>query len=193
MANYTDERINETLVKERLLTEAASAYLASPSKAYETEIMSHAYSIIQTAIRKRIPLDDAIDVIQSSAEKVLDSLRKGKLKYPESVGGWIYTIANNAVVDYCRRSTRRTLQLNDPYLFDEGNPEQEYELRLELEAVQGAIQELPPNQQRAMILHYINDMDLDQVAEALGTNKGNVRVILHRARSRIKKRVLEAA
>ena len=54
-----------------------------------------------------------------------------------------------------------------------------------------AIAALPGAQQRAYRLHEVEGMALDNIAEGMATSNGNVRVLLHRARSALR-RVLNA-
>jgi RNA polymerase sigma-70 factor (sigma-E family) len=48
-----------------------------------------------------------------------------------------------------------------------------------------AILSLPPNQRAAIVLHYLEDLPVAQVAEAMGVATSTAKVHLHRARKRL--------
>jgi len=52
-----------------------------------------------------------------------------------------------------------------------------------------AIEALPPSQRAVMILRDIEDVELDEIARMLGLAGGHVRVLLHRARARVRARL----
>jgi RNA polymerase sigma-70 factor (ECF subfamily) len=49
-----------------------------------------------------------------------------------------------------------------------------------------AMAELPPRQRDVLALRDVHDFDTDEVAELLGLSEGNVRVLLHRARVKLR-------
>jgi len=53
--------------------------------------------------------------------------------------------------------------------------------------VRAEIDRLPPNQRQVIILRDIEDWDSAEVCEALGLSEANQRVLLHRARTRVRK------
>lgn len=51
--------------------------------------------------------------------------------------------------------------------------------------LQRAIAELPDGQRRAVVLHHLADLSVDDVAEVLGVSAGTVKAQLHRGRARL--------
>lgn len=65
-----------------------------------------------------------------------------------------------------------------------------------LELVRDAISQLPPRQQEVILLRDVEGWEPEEVSDALGLTAGNQRVLLHRARSKVRNRLedyLEAA
>jgi RNA polymerase sigma-70 factor (ECF subfamily) len=65
-------------------------------------------------------------------------------------------------------------------------PEQSLFGRETLEHVVAAVRELPPAQQQVITLRDISGFSAEEVCEALDITDGNQRVLLHRARSRVR-------
>ncbi len=55
-----------------------------------------------------------------------------------------------------------------------------------LEQVKAAIATLPPRQQEVILLRDVEGWDAEEVRDALGLSDGNQRVLLHRARSKVR-------
>src|SRR3954447_11509243 len=65
-------------------------------------------------------------------------------------------------------------------------PEERLLARETLEKVHEAIGKLPPRQQEVIVLRDVEGWDPDEVAAALELSDGNQRVLLHRARSKVR-------
>ena len=57
----------------------------------------------------------------------------------------------------------------------------------ELNGLMEALRELAPNQRAAIVLRYVVDLDIAEIAQRMGIAQPTVRVHLHRARNRLKK------
>ena len=65
-------------------------------------------------------------------------------------------------------------------------PEERVLGRETLECVRAAIAELPPRQAQVLALRDVEGWDADEVCAALGLTDGNQRILLHRARGRVR-------
>jgi RNA polymerase sigma-70 factor (ECF subfamily) len=105
---------------------------------------------------------------------------------------WLLTIANNLVVDHYRRNPRGRLfdlVVTAEDLIDESA---DLDRQLDQARVFHALRQLRPDQQRIITMRLIEDLDYPEIALAIGKTEGNVRVILHRSLSALRK-LLEAA
>jgi bifunctional DNase/RNase len=59
-----------------------------------------------------------------------------------------------------------------------------------LEDVREAVRLLPPTQREAVLLHYVDGLSCSEIAAALGSTPGAVRVRLHRARAELRSRLV---
>ncbi len=96
---------------------------------------------------------------------------------------WLYRIAHNIVVDYFR--TRRDVaSLEDmPYLEENGHLtlEELSQQHMTADTLRRAIARLTHDQQRVIVLRFLEGYSTDQVAQILGKQPGAVRTLQHRA------------
>jgi RNA polymerase sigma-70 factor (ECF subfamily) len=65
-------------------------------------------------------------------------------------------------------------------------PEEHLTGRETLATLQGAIESLPPMQRQVIVLRDVEGWESEEVCELLGLSEGNQRVLLHRARSKVR-------
>jgi RNA polymerase sigma-70 factor, ECF subfamily len=87
---------------------------------------------------------------------------------------WIYRVAFRVAADELRREGRSAAVVDEPV----APPE--------LSGLVDALRELSPNQRAAVVLRYVEDLDVHEVAQRMGVTASTVRVHLHRARGRLR-------
>jgi RNA polymerase sigma-70 factor (ECF subfamily) len=70
--------------------------------------------------------------------------------------------------------------------FPDSWPEERLLARETLDCLQDAIRVLPARQQEVIVLRDVEGWSSEEVCEALDISEGNQRVLLHRARSRVR-------
>ena len=150
----------------------------------------------------------AEDLTAGTFEKALTALRGGSLRN-ESFGGWLYRVAGNALVDHVRRD-RRTVPLASPSATaDEAGDEAPaaelgderalapFIAALERDALARALTEVPEVHRRVVVLRYVDGLEGDELAAALGCSRPTAAVKLHRAlralRDRLEREATDAA
>ncbi len=78
-----------------------------------------------------------------------------------------------------------------PQLWQELDPEREYGGRQLLEHVQAAIERLPENQKAVIVLRDLEQRTPEETCEILGITEANHRVLLHRARVKVRNTIDE--
>jgi RNA polymerase sigma-70 factor (ECF subfamily) len=97
---------------------------------------------------------------------------------------WPFRIARNVVADRQRARYRRPEeQLDAAAAIADGaaDPATEVARRDEASAAWRAIERLPGDRRRAIILRFVDEMSTSEIAGVLGRSEGAVRVLIHRA------------
>ena len=106
---------------------------------------------------------------------------------------WLYTIALNMARDRLRRPARETAALDEiaPPVIDAPTPEEAHATRQQAERVRQALARLPDHYREVLVLRYLQDLDVAEIAQVTDSPEGSVKVRLMRGRHRLQK-VLEA-
>jgi RNA polymerase sigma-70 factor, ECF subfamily len=108
--------------------------------------------------------------------------------------GWLFTIARHRLIDARRRAARhRTAPV--AWLPDRpghDDPAADVLVDLSTRASLRLVSELPPEQAAAVRLRVMAGLDTDQVAEIMGKQPGNVRVLSHRGLRNLARRLAPA-
>jgi RNA polymerase sigma-70 factor (ECF subfamily) len=106
---------------------------------------------------------------------------------------WIFTIAHNRLFDDRRRRGRRPVEPAPTETLAEvgpaGDSEEEALEALEAERVRGLIGRLAPDQQNVLLLRFLGDLTVEQVARALGKRPGAVKALQRRGLAAIEKQL----
>lgn len=137
------------------------------------------------ARRLLVSHDDAQDAVQETFIKVYRSFHS--LKEAKALRSWIYRIATNEALRFIERN--KTPRLLTESIDDSATDiaATDYTDYTDLEAVklQKAILSLPPKQQATFNMRYYDEMEYQQIAEAMETTVSTVKVNYHLAKEKI--------
>lgn len=130
-------------------------------------------------------LQDAEDILQEVFLQAVKHLNA--LEPIDNLIGWLYTAARNRIVDWYRRhkSGERFEDELTEELFGEADPNQldEADQEVLMEQIYTAIEELPEEQRRIIILQSLHEMTFQEIAEMEGVS---INTLLARKRYAIK-------
>ena len=110
----------------------------------------------------------------------------------KSFSGLLYKIARNSIIDLYRSKSARTETIFLSSLpegmepGDDGKNERELNAGLEAEDLIKAIKKLKLEYQEVLTLRYVDELQIDEIAEITGKGSIAVRVTLHRALKKLK-------
>ena len=90
-------------------------------------------------------------------------------------GAWVRRVLVNLLIDEGRRTNRPRAHLRAVDQHEDTRPSESPLL--------AAIRTLPARQRTAVVLHYLDDLSIDDVAHVMGIATGTVKATLHQARS----------
>ncbi|MFC2000923.1 RNA polymerase sigma factor [Chloroflexota bacterium] len=95
---------------------------------------------------------------------------------------WLMRISHNLVIDFYR-SKKDTTYLDSEVVsaYSDSSPERLAEEHFDQQQLRKVILQLPEEQQRVIIMSFIEGFTYAEIASSLGKREGNIRVIVHRA------------
>lgn len=156
------------------------AALAGILQAYRRKVFGLAYSFV----RNRETAEDVAQEVFIRVWRALPSF-DGRA----SLSTWIYTIARNASLS-ALRDRRHGQPLEEPEATTalETPPQAQadtVERSAERAALQRLVDQLPDRQRQVVLLYYLQEQSLEEVATMLAMPVGTVKTLLHRARQRL--------
>lgn len=146
------------------------------------------YRFIAVKVGTREEAEDlAHEVFMSAWQKLPNFKLQG---FP--FGSWLYKIARNRVIDHYR-TKKPNVSLDDDVtlaesLFNLGEgAEAEFDLNQSLSQIKIAMLELNEEQREVITMRFVEDLSPQEIAEILDKREGTVRIIQHRAITKLKK------
>jgi RNA polymerase sigma-70 factor (ECF subfamily) len=105
---------------------------------------------------------------------------------------WLFTIAHRRSVDEIRRTVRRdglSVRAADVAVATTAGADVEYERNGALDRAIALVATLPDDMAEAVMLRVVNELPVADVASVMGTTDGNVRVLVHRGLSRLRRKI----
>ena len=124
--------------------------------------------------------DEAKDLMQDSMVKVYEKI--GTVRETERLKSWIYTLTMNTCVQYCRSHAKVVLTDDlESHLVNDNT-----DLPYSIEDIVEAMGCLTPSQRLAFNLCDVEEGEYNEVAQQMRCSETNVRVLLSRARARLR-------
>ncbi len=125
----------------------------------------------------------ALDIVQ---ETFINAVRHiGGLREDGRFGGWLFGIAHQKCVQRWRKAARAEIAMEElgaqPAEFDAG-PDDLLIRQEDEEKFMRLLNELPPHQRSVLLLRFIEDFSIEQIAEITGAAPGTVKSRLHYAK-----------
>jgi len=145
---------------------------------------------------------EANDCAQEIFIKVFKSIKK--FRFESSFSTWLYRIAINTCKNKLKSSAyrwkKRTVSLENPESSEQGNrsyeirngspsPENKLEKKERMMLIQKAVNALPQEQNRVIVLRDIQGLSYQEIADVTGLNLGTVKSRLARARMALRNKL----
>jgi len=165
--------------------------LVKRAKAGDAEAFGRLYDMYVDRVYRHIyyrvsSVADTEDLTQQVFLKAWQAMPRYK-KMASPFIAWLMTISHNLVVDFYRAKKDR-IPLNDGVVAEgpESSPEVLAQARFDQEKLRMAISQLRGDQQRVILMRFIEGFSFAETADSLGKSEGATRVILHRALKKLR-------
>lgn len=159
-------------------------------KAFEELYNQNADDIYRFIFFKIGKKEEANDLSSLSFLKTWEYIQKNPLK-KETLRALLYKITRNVIVDYYRSNRQENISLDDKenkidVVDEEINIELEVSTQIDYELLSQKMMKIKNEYREIVVMRYINELSLDEIAEITGKKKMNIRVLLHRALKALK-------
>jgi RNA polymerase sigma-70 factor (ECF subfamily) len=171
---------------ERALVERAKSGDAQALARLYEEYFDRIYRYIALRVGSRV---DAEDLAGQVFLNMLESIPAFKWRgVPFSA--WLFRIAHNLSVDHLRQKAKKGhLVLDEPMAISEIDPAALAEIRLSIEQLNVALEQLTQNQKEVMALRFSAGLSTAETAKAMGKSEGAVKALQHSALIALRKRL----
>jgi RNA polymerase sigma-70 factor (ECF subfamily) len=131
--------------------------------------------------------EEANDITSMVFLKTWNHIQNNSLEDSKTLRALLYKIARNTIIDHYRETGNKiTASLDDEEnkidVVDEAqDPQEKMDNEANLELIKSKLPLLKEEYREVIIMKFINDLSLEEIADISGKTKGNVRVLLHRA------------
>jgi RNA polymerase sigma-70 factor (ECF subfamily) len=151
--------------------------------------------LVRIKARARLRSWQAIDdVRQETLLRVLRNIRRGEIEQPERFGAYVNTVCTNVMLEMFRRESRLSQFPEDGSEPESGESGAESDMLQDerRDLVRQALEELPLKDRKLLQRIFLNEEDKDAVCQEFGVSREYLRVLLHRARGRLRASVRKA-
>jgi RNA polymerase sigma-70 factor (ECF subfamily) len=147
--------------------------------------------LLRMKLRQRrpgAPEAQIADMVQETLLRVLDALKAGKVHDLHRLGGFVSGVCDNVLLEGATRA-RRLVALDDipePLRALE-NPEVWAALRERARVAEQVVSGLPAREREVLQLIFVEERDRDEVCKRYGISRDHLRVIVCRARDRLRR------
>jgi len=136
-------------------------------------------------LRSREALED---IRQETLMRVLRNLRNGVIEHPERFGAYVNSVCSNVMLEHFRGDSRWSQFTNERAEPESDGSDGESTLLQDERRglVRQALQELPVKDRRLLHRIFMDEEDKDAVCAEFGVTREHLRVLLHRARGRLR-------
>jgi RNA polymerase sigma-70 factor (ECF subfamily) len=130
----------------------------------------------------------AEDITSRIFLKMLEKLDTYRVRQ-SPISSWLYRMAHNAIIDHYR--TKKTFisleEAHQAEVRQEDGIEEKLDLQIKSQQLRAALQVLTEEQQRVLILKFVDGLSTREIARQLGKGQGTVRGLQMRALQRLAK------
>ena len=145
--------------------------------------------LMHIKLRARLRSSELVDDIrQETFLRVFRSLREGGLHHPERIGAFVNSVCNNVMLEHLRSAGRSAGSADENFDVPDNSPPVDDALITSerRQQVRKILDDLPQNDRDLLRSVFLNEEDKDDVCRRYNVDRNYLRVLLHRARLRMR-------
>ncbi|HZJ41693.1 MAG TPA: RNA polymerase sigma factor [Patescibacteria group bacterium] len=140
--------------------------------------------------------EEAKDITSAIFLKTWNHIQNNTLESAKTLRALLYKVARSTIIDYYRANGRtKIISLEDDknrvdvatYIDEDAR----IDIQRDIEIVRSKLPLLKEEYKEIIVMRFINELELDEIADITGKSKGNIRVLTHRALKALKDLLLE--
>ena len=151
---------------------------------FRTTVLPLSDRLFRLALRITMNRAEAEDVVQDTLLKVWE--HREEWEQINNLEAFAIATCRNRALDIVKRAGRNTENLDEMAHFSTQTPHEQLEASEQISLVRRLMDELPEVQRTIMLLRDIEGKTYQEIAQLLGISETQVKVYLHRARTKIK-------
>ena len=165
-------------------------------KKWERLYQKHCKALYIVALKTLKNKDDAADAVQTTFLKVSQNLNRIDESDERRTFNYLLSILKNLIIDKYRHNAkeeRALSKMQSAQSRSEGAIDVENSViaKLRLEEIIGFVRQMDDQQATAFLLHYLNDVSIQELSELTGKSREQLYEIVRSVRNKIKKHIRE--
>jgi RNA polymerase sigma-70 factor (ECF subfamily) len=163
--------------------EAIARVLDGDKQQFEHVVHRYQHVLYRHAVSIVLDHDVAADMVQDAFVRAYVNLRE--CRDTSRFRAWLFRTLRNRCFDHLKAASRRNVALDDvePILLDDADGPAALAERSEVRtAIRAALATLPPALREAFVMHYVDGIPYDTMAELLGASVSAIKMRALRAR-----------
>ncbi len=151
---------------------------------HQQRVFAHCYRLVSNSA-------EAEDLCAETFLRAYQHL--GSLRATPSIVHWLLRVAQNLGISALRkRGSRQTVELDEigELPSTQATPEQELMTQARQDVVRACLQHLSPKERTAVLMFYLEERPLEEIAAVLGCGVAGAKSRVHRARHRLRALVM---
>jgi RNA polymerase sigma-70 factor (ECF subfamily) len=154
---------------------------------FRTTVLPLSDKLFRLALRITMNRAEAEDVVQDTLLKVWE--HREEWEQINNLEAFAIATCRNRALDVMKRAGRNTEKLDEMAHFSSQTPQEQLEANEQISLVNRLMDDLPEVQRTIMLLRDIEGKTYQEIAQTLDISETQVKVYLHRARTKIKERI----
>ncbi|MBQ6225940.1 MAG: RNA polymerase sigma factor [Bacteroidaceae bacterium] len=154
---------------------------------FRTTVLPLSDKLFRLALRITMNKAEAEDVVQDTLLKVWE--HREEWEQINNLEAFAIATCRNRALDIMKRAGRNAEKLDEMAHFSSQTPQEQLEASEQISLVNRLMDDLPEVQRTIMLLRDIEGKTYQEISQTLDISETQVKVYLHRARTKIKERI----